>query len=85
MAYLRRQRAAFQADLQRLEATAGKEVKVPTTEEAGALLGRLADVLVGAVGSSDGQEVAAARRVVESLTGGRIVTSQHGEPRAKRG
>jgi hypothetical protein len=49
------------------------------------MLDELADVLVEAVGSGDERKVAAARRIVQALTGGRIVISQEGEPTAKRG
>jgi hypothetical protein len=85
LADLRRQRAAVLADLQKLEAAAGREIRIPTIAEARALLDRLADILGAAAASTEEREVAAARRIVESLTGGRIVISQQGEAKAKRG
>ena len=66
LAELRRQRAAVLADLQNLEAAAGKEIRIPTVAEARALLDRLADVLAGAAASTDERAVAAARRVVHA-------------------
>jgi hypothetical protein len=85
LANLRRQRAVVQAEMQRLQALAGREIKIPSVDEVGALLDQLADVLMQAVGSSDDGKVAAARRIVQAMTGGRIVISQQGEPLAKRG
>jgi hypothetical protein len=43
LADLRRQRAAVQAELQNLQAAAGKEIRIPTVEDVRVLLDRLAD------------------------------------------
>jgi hypothetical protein len=80
----RRERADVQTEISRLEAAAGQPIIVPDAAEVRALLRNLGDVLaVAAEGSSE--EGAAAREVIELLTGGRIDLYQMGERKAQRG
>ncbi len=78
LAELRRRWANLQAEIHSLQKAAGKQIQIPSEGEVRKLPEQLADVLLNASGTSDERQVAAARRIVHALTGGRIVISQQG-------
>lgn len=84
IAELRRERMVVEADVLRLELLAKRRIEIPTVEAVRTLLEQLGDVLFEAAVSGDDRRVAAARRVVEAMTGGQIVISQMEEPVPKR-
>jgi predicted site-specific integrase-resolvase len=85
LANLRNRRAEVQAEIQALDEAATRTIEVPTPEQVREMLDSSAQILTEAAESTDQAKVAAARRIVHALTGGRIVISQQGEPKAKRG
>lgn len=82
---LRAERSTIQAQIAELEAATNRSASVPTAEQVRQQIDRLADLLLEATGSQDPAQWGAARRVLESITGGRIVVTQQGEAKAKRG
>ncbi len=82
---LQRDRAAVSEKLARVEAAARTKFEMPGASEIRALLDQMAEVLVKASGSDDDSLVAAARRIVGLITGGRIVLTQQGKAKAKGG
>jgi DNA invertase Pin-like site-specific DNA recombinase len=82
VAELRRQRAAIDAELARLRAAETASVCVPTPDEVRAQLCELARALKEGAGSEDAASIGRARRVIEEITGGKILIYQAG-PREK--
>jgi site-specific DNA recombinase len=82
---LRRQRAGINAELAHLDAAANKPIKVPTPEEVQDLLAGLGTDLAEAVQSEDEAAVARVRRIIEIVTGGKILIYQAGPRQAQRG
>jgi len=82
---VRAERARVQSERASLEAAASRPVKTPGREEVMAILDGLDVTLRRAAESDDEAHVTAVRRVVEIITGGRILITQAGEPVAKRG
>ena len=82
---LRRSRAEVAAELARREADRDRPVVVPSEGEVHALLVELGSILEAAAAGDSGDEAAAARGVVELMTGGRIELEQQGERKAQRG
>jgi hypothetical protein len=85
VAELRRDRMAVEADVERLEALARRQIEVPAVEAVEGMMNNLGDVLFAAAAGDDDRRLAAARRVAEAITGGRIVVSQQGRPSPRAG
>jgi hypothetical protein len=81
---LRTERAQAAAEIAQTEAAARGAV-VPSEQEVKELLARMGDILAGADAATSPEDVGAARRVIELLTGGRIDLVQMGERKAHRG
>jgi site-specific DNA recombinase len=82
---LRAERGAVQTQISEMEAAAGRSSAIPTSEQVHQQIDQVADVLFRAAEGKDPAEWGAARRILEEITGGRIVISQQGEAKAKRG
>ncbi len=80
----RAERAKLQQEAAETQAVSNK-VQVPTEAEARKLITGAADILLHASASDSAAEVAAVRKVVEALTRGRMVVTQQGERKARRG
>ena len=85
IAELEPRRGQARAELARLEGLLSKPIVVPSTDEVRRLIDNLADTLVAAASSDDERQTAAARRILMAVTGGRILITQQGERKAKRG
>lgn len=77
--------AAVRGKIAELEAAASRPVVVPTKEEVIRRVDDLCYTLLQAAESSEPRDAAELRRILQMLTGGRIVVSQQGEPRPQRG
>ena len=84
-AKLRRRRAGIDSEIARLAAATSKPVRVPAPEEARVSLEDLAAVLTDAVQGDDEEAMARARRVIEIITGGKILVYQAGPRQAQKG
>ena len=82
---LRRQRAGINAEIARFDAAANKTVIVPTPEKVGRLLASLAAILASAAQGADEDDMADTRRIIEIVTGGKILVYQAGPRQAQRG
>ena len=82
---LRKRRTGIQAEVARLESAAANTVKVPSEDEVRSLLVSLADSLLIAVESGKPDHVARARRVLDVITGGKILVYQDGPAEPQRG
>ena len=82
---LRGQRAGIDAEIARLDAAAGTPIRVPTPGQVRRLLADIAAVLTEAVQGDDEESMARARRVIEIITGGKILVYQVGPREAGRG
>lgn len=82
---LRAERSAVQTQIAEMEAAVGRVASIPTADQVRQKIDELANILLRA---ADGQEAAgwgAARRILEQITGGKIIVTQRGEAKAKRG
>jgi hypothetical protein len=75
---LRHRRVAIEADLARLRAAETASVCVPTPDEVRAQLCQLATIMKEGAGSEDAAAIGRARRVIEEITGGKILIHQAG-------
>ncbi len=82
---LRRQRAGINAELAHLDAAANTPIKVPTPEEVRGLLADIGAELTGVAQSGGEAAMARARRIIEIITGGKILVYQAGPRQAQRG
>ncbi len=82
---LRAERSAVLTQIAEMEAASGRSAAIPTADQIHQGIDEVADVLLRAGESKDPAQWGAARRVLESVTGGKIVVSQQGEAKAKRG
>ena len=78
-------RATVRREIAELAAVDQKRREPPAEAEIRLELSAMADVLVRAATSDDPEELAAARRVIEALTGGQIMLTQCGERKPKLG
>lgn len=85
LATARSDRAVLQKKLAELKDQAELAVTVPTEAQVRELISKFTAVLIAAADHNDPESVAGLRRVLHTLTGGRIVMSQQGEKKAKRG
>jgi DNA invertase Pin-like site-specific DNA recombinase len=85
VAELRRRRMGIDAELARLDAASSKPVTVPTPEEVRGLLADLGAELTVAIESNDQGNMVRARRIIEIITGGKILVYQAGPRQAQRG
>ncbi len=82
---LRADRTAVQTQIAEMEAASHSAIAIPTAEDVRRLMDDLAGVLLEATGSDDPAVWGAARRILEDVTGGRIVVTQQGEAKARQG
>jgi hypothetical protein len=82
---LRGERARITRQRVDLDEAARRPAVVPTADQIRELLVNLAQLLARAADGGELAELAAARRVIQAMTGGRILVSQQGEAKAKRG
>jgi hypothetical protein len=82
---LRAERAAIDADIARLEFAARRAERVPTEEDFRLLIDNLEEVLRPASSGQISADAGDFRRLLELLTGGRMIVEQIGERRACRG
>lgn len=82
---LRGERAALDAEVARLTAAARQAERVPTEEEFREVIDTLEEVLLSACSGVSPADAGEFRRLLEHLTGGKIVIEQVGERRACRG
>lgn len=85
LATIRAERATLDRQLAQAEAARNAVVNVPTNDEVESILKRWGEVLLRAAESTDPAEWGDAMAVVRSLTGGKVVLSQHGPAKAKCG
>lgn len=85
VASLRSQRREFRARLAKADAHRQEPIEVPTEADVRAILDEFAKVLEAASGSDDEVLEAQARRIIELVTGGRILVRQCGERRPNQG
>jgi site-specific DNA recombinase len=82
---LRRQRTNLLAELAAHEAASNGVISIPEPEEVRAMLNELGETLTAAASAETDEEMRAARRIIDELTGGRIELFQMGERKAQRG
>jgi DNA invertase Pin-like site-specific DNA recombinase len=82
---LRHQRVGIDADIARFDAAASKPVRIPTPGEVQGLLGDIGAELTEVVQSDGEATMARARRVIEIITGGKIMVYQAGPRQAQQG
>lgn len=85
VAELRRQRAGLNADIARLETAATTPINVPSPDEVQNLLADLGGILTKAAESDDEASAADARRLIETITDGKILVYQAGPRQAQQG
>lgn len=85
LAQLREERVALQCRKAEIEQAVQNPVAVPSTAEVHALLQKLAQILQKAAISQEPAELAAVRTIIVGLTGGRILLTQQGERKRKKG
>ena len=85
IAELRAERTQLQAEIARLEVARVRRAAVPTEAEARALVEQIGTILTAAAGGGPTSDPRAVRKLVEALTGGRILLYQQGERLPKRG
>jgi hypothetical protein len=83
--HARAERAKLRTAIARHEAAATKPMEVPSRCEVEGLIERLASILERAAQSSEDEDLPIARKIVRMITGGKIVVTQMGEPKRKRG
>lgn len=79
------ERAQLRSKREHLESKNGHALSVPTREALQLHMKRMADILRRAAESGDSLDAAAAKRIITAISGGKIVISQQGDRRAKRG
>ncbi len=82
---LRRERATVQREIAEQEELAQRPLDIPNPDEIREQLDQFAEILQRAAESDDPEELAAARQIIRLITGGRIIASQCGERKQKRG
>jgi DNA invertase Pin-like site-specific DNA recombinase len=82
---LRQQRNEVQDKIRQLDKTMKMQVSIPTAEDVQGMLHQLGQILFLASSGGDQQQIAAARRIIDAVTGGRIEISQQGEAKSHRG
>ena len=82
---LRRERTQLQAEIAQLEAARLRQADVPDEAEVRTMLADLHTVLSAAAADGPTSDPRAVRKLVEALTGGRILLYQQGERLPKRG
>ena len=85
IAELRAERTQLQAQIASLEAARVRRASVPTEAEVRALVEELGTILTAVAEGGPTSDPRAVRKLVEALTGGRILLYQQGERLAKRG
>jgi site-specific DNA recombinase len=80
-----RQRTNIMVEMATHEAAKAGEITIPEPEEVLAMLNEFGEILTAAVGAETDEEMRAARRIIDELTGGKIMLFQMGERKAKRG
>jgi hypothetical protein len=81
----RAERARLRAEMAALEAAASRQISVPTRADIQALVDDLAAILARASTIADEEKSAAVRMIIAMITGGRIMVTQAGERKPKRG
>jgi site-specific DNA recombinase len=82
---LRAERAKVQRQIAEVNAVAARRRDVPTAAEIRCLMREMEQILLNAVTSDDEEELGKAMGIIVDLTGGKVVLSQQGEAKAKRG
>jgi len=82
---LRRQRAGLNAEIARLEAATATPINVPSPDEVRNLLADLAGILTEAAESDHEESIGRARRIIEVITGGKILVYQAGPRQRQQG
>jgi hypothetical protein len=82
---LRHKQTNILAELAAHEAAQNGAMTIPEREEVLAMLDELAEILAAASAAETDEQMRAARRIIDELTGGRIELSQMGERKAQRG
>jgi hypothetical protein len=83
IAYLRSQRSAIDREIAQLREATNAPVNPPTEDQVRQILENLSAILSESF--NDSATVADIRSILIALTGGKIVMTQQGEPRSKRG
>jgi len=82
---LRKDRADVQERIRQYEFASNCTLSIPSRAETEEMIEKIAEILEQAGKSVDPSIQAAVRKILELVTGGRIVISQQGEAKAKRG
>jgi site-specific DNA recombinase len=82
---LRNRLAEVAAKIRQFESGLASQIRTPTENDVRELLAGLHETLTRAAEARDGEDAAAAREILNSITGGRIPLFQMGERKAKRG
>jgi len=81
----RSERAVLDAEIAKLNALAGKPVRVPSDSDVQRVIDGLREVLLFGAKGEAAADPQALHDVIELLTGGKIICAQRGEAKAKRG
>ena len=82
---LRRQRVGIDAELAHLDAAVNTPIEVPASEDVRGLLANIGAALTEATQSDDEAAMARVRRIIEIITGGKILLYQAGQRQVQRG
>jgi hypothetical protein len=82
---LRGERNAIEAEIVRLIDSVNRRVRIPTDSEMRQIIANLGTVLESAAAGEDPTDAHELHKLLQHLTGGKIVCTQAGEAKAKRG